>query len=301
MMKKCMGCMRDYEENNNCCPVCGYSDAQTEADRKKMPEALRPATILDGRYILGRCLSCSDYSIVYIAWDALLLKRAAIKEYFPFGLAERGEEGALECTSERNRKAFERGMKYFEEEARTLGENQDIPEIVNVYRCVRENNTAYTVMEYIEGCTLQDRLDAGEENPDEIWQKTDAAVAAIREREIEHYGLTPDNIYIEDDGTVRLLDFGEAKRKLQRLVGKGMIFDMDRNENQNSFMHTKNTRGLGAKLRKYRIWTWILTALTILFASASVYFAISAYRLAGENGEAQEQVYQQETDAGGQT
>ncbi len=221
-MIKCMGCMRDYGENNSRCPVCGYSKEQARADEKNFPEILKPATILEGRFIVGRYLSCSDFSIVYVAWDALLRKRVAIKEFFPYGLGERGEENLIEFESTQEKAVFEKGMQLFEEEAKLLGKNQDIKEIVEVYRCVRANNTSYMVMEYMEGCTLQDWLEGSVRIEDlsvnDVFRKLMLSVDTIHERGIGHYNLAPDNIYLDEEGNVRLLDFGFAKKEYLKLT-----------------------------------------------------------------------------------
>lgn len=229
-MKKCMGCMRDYEESNSRCPVCGYSQKQTETDVERFPEILRPATILGDRYIMGRHLSCSDFSTVYIAWDALLKKRVAVKEYFPFGLCGRGGENRVECGSTQDRAVFEKGMQFFEEEAKILGENQDIKEIVEVYRCVRANDTSYMIMEYMEGCTLEDWMEGSVSIKDlsvnDVFRRLMLSVDTIHDRGIGHYNLSPDNIYVNEEGEIRLLDFGRAKKEcLKSMGGDAGLFD----------------------------------------------------------------------------
>ena len=222
--------MRDYGESDSRCPVCGYSREQTEADMKMFPEILRPASILGGRYIIGRHLSCSDFSTVYIAWDALLKKRAAVKEYFPFGLCGRDGKNRVECDSAQGRVIFEKGMQFFEEEAKILGENQDIKEIVEVYRCVRQNDTSYMIMEYMEGCTLEDWMEGSAPVKDlsvnDVFRRLMLAVDAIHDRGIGHYNLAPDNIYINEEGEVRLLDFGRAKKECLKLMDEDAgLFD----------------------------------------------------------------------------
>ena len=80
-MKKCMGCMRDYAENYERCPVCGYSEEQIKIEQGEKPEILSPETILGGRYIIGRVLSYTEYAITYIAWDALLQNRDGNQDF----------------------------------------------------------------------------------------------------------------------------------------------------------------------------------------------------------------------------
>lgn len=228
-MKKCMGCMRDYSETNGGCPVCGYSEEEGKAVAAETTEILPPETILGGRFILGRALSCSDFSIVYIAWDALLQRRTAIKEYFPLdqGIRRRGST-VIEFSSSGEQMIFEKGKAIFEKEAEILNQNQEIQELVNVYRYIRENNTSYMVMEYLEGCTLQDYLDDNKRldtaSAKGIFAMIMDAVDALHENGIGHYNLSPDNIYLEKSGRVRLLDCGMAKKELYRMVQKKIYY-----------------------------------------------------------------------------
>lgn len=226
-MKKCMGCMRDYGEEYNQCPACGYSQEQADADKKRMPEILPAGTILSGRYILGRVLSNTDYSIIYMAWDALLLKRVAVREYFPVGLGRRSKRtNKISVQNSEKKKMFLYGLHAFEKEMILLHKMQDITGIVEVYRCIRENNTTYAVMEYLQGCTLQDRLDQEKRiSPGEagqIFRGLAGVLENLHARGICHGNLSPDSIYLEDTGRMRLIDFGGAKLQAYRKIGAEM-------------------------------------------------------------------------------
>ena len=231
-MKKCMCCMRDYSEGSQECPLCGYSDAQMMNDIEEFPEALHPETILAGRFILGRILSENDFSIIYISWDALLQRRVAIREYFPLGLGTRREgKSEIVFESEQEKLFFERGRDIFEREANVLNKNQDIEGILQVYRIIRENETSYIVMEYLEGTTIQDGFD-GENTISE--QQIDAVICEIAEiidrfhsRGIIHYNLSPENIFLDDTGRIRITDFGDAKREVYRILNRNInILDL---------------------------------------------------------------------------
>ena len=227
-MKKCMGCMRDYQEDKDKCPICGYSDSQIDEELKETPEILRPGTILAGRYILGRSLSVSDFSIVYIAWDFLLLRRVAVKEYFPNIHAER-KNNEIFCAQDRDRVVFEAGRNFFEEEIEVLRRHQDIPGIINVYRCVCENGTSYMVMDYLEGCTLSDAMEKnaypGGLSGKTVMKKVMEISEQLHSRGIGHYSLSPDHIYLGGNGECTLIDFGYARMKLHALAGDLYLFD----------------------------------------------------------------------------
>lgn len=231
-MKKCMCCMRDYSEDERECPLCGYSEAQMKSDIEEFPEALHPETILAGRFILGRTLSVNDFSIIYISWDALLQRRVAIREYFPFGLGTR-KEGRTEIGFETEQESmfFERGRDIFEREARLLNKNQDIEGIIHIYRIIRENNTSYIVMEYLEGNTLQDELDTeitiSKEQVNAILHELAGVVDRFHSRGITHYNLNPENIFWDESGRIRVTDFGDAKREVYRILERNVnILDL---------------------------------------------------------------------------
>lgn len=224
-MKRCMNCMSEYNEQNTRCPKCGFSEAEMFSVQKLPKDILRPGTVLQGRFIIGRPLSCSDYSFVYIAWDGVLRRCVAIREYFPGTLSIR-DENNIKCRSGREKIFFDNGKMNFEKEALKLHYNQDIEQIVNVYRIIKENNTIYSVMEYMKGISLQDLMDIGFErngfSEKQILDEVIKAIKIIHTRGIGHYNLSPDNIYIDDTG-VRFLDFGEAKYKMYQETGGGTV------------------------------------------------------------------------------
>ena len=96
--------MRDYNDNYDRCPVCGYSAWNIEEDIRQKEDSLKAETILNARYIIGRVLSYTEYGITYLAWDALLQQRVVIKEYLPVNSSRRkaGEEIARVLRSQDN-------------------------------------------------------------------------------------------------------------------------------------------------------------------------------------------------------
>lgn len=231
-MKKCMCCMRDYSESGGACPICGYSEEQMRIDAENNAEALKPETILKGRFILGRVLDMSDFSIIYIAWDALLSRRVVIREYFPLGISERDRgSGEIRSGSAQDQLKFEKGCDMFEEENKILSRSQDIPELINVYRTFREKGTIYSVSQYIEGYTLQDYLDMkggdlSQEKRLALFRRIVDIIGTLHERGIVHLNLAPENIYMDDDGKLTIIDFGAAKRAVYELRDEDLrIFD----------------------------------------------------------------------------
>lgn len=226
-MKICMACMREYSESEAQCPFCGYSKSQMQQDIEDYPEALPPETILGGRFILGRILSLSDFSVIYYSWDALLCRRVAIREFFPYGLGERDPETGDICfETDQEKMLFEKGADVFEEEAVKLHENQDIDGIVHIYRIIRDHGTVYTVMEYLDGITLQDVLDEqGIESGSQgrnLVEGIARVIDTFHDRGICHYNLCPENIFIDHAGQIKITDFSGAKREIYRVLKRNV-------------------------------------------------------------------------------
>lgn len=221
-MKKCLVCMHDYSEEQERCPVCGYSERQMRLDSEKFTDALEPGTgLMNDRFIIGRILSYSNFSILYLSWDTLMSRRVVIREYFPSGICKReGNTPSIVSAAGRERLAFMNGRKVFETENSRLNQNQDLSEIVKVYRCFRENGTTYCVSEYLEGNTLQERMDTkavfNREQADAVFEQICNAVERMHERGILHLNLSPESIYIPNDNNIKIFDFGEAKEEAER-------------------------------------------------------------------------------------
>ena len=86
-MAICYHCFREKDDDAVVCPFCGYDPSGSE---KKHPLALRPGSILNGRYVVGRVLGEGGFGITYLAQDYQTKQRVAVKEYFPSEFAGRG-------------------------------------------------------------------------------------------------------------------------------------------------------------------------------------------------------------------
>ena len=216
-MKKCMGCMSEYEENLAVCPICGYSDDVSREQAKLVPDALPAETILQGRFIVGRILGINHFSILYIAWDALLLRRVVIRELFPFDFCARDGLNLI-ARNGPSQEVFAQLINRFEREILTLSTCQDLPFVLNYYRTFNENQTIYAYTEYIEGNTLNDlyplgtRIDTAEGL--RFVSMLGSYLTALSDRKVIHGNISPSSIYICSDRSIKLIDFGMTKRWL---------------------------------------------------------------------------------------
>ena len=158
-MKQCMGCMEIYQDNTNVCPYCGY----VEGTQPENTLHIEPGSILNNRYIIGKVLGYGGFGVTYIAWDSLLEQKVAIKEFLPSEFATR-MLGRMEITifSGDKEKQFMEGLVKFVEEAKKLAKFNNVPGIIKIFDCIEENNTAYIIMELLEGETLAEKLEKEE-------------------------------------------------------------------------------------------------------------------------------------------
>jgi hypothetical protein len=168
-------------------------------------------------YRIMKVLSCGGFSIVYLAHDEND-QPVAIKEYLPSSLALRHEGDALPSISEDNLATFRYGMKCFFEEGRALARlsHQNVVRVLNFFRA---NETVYLVMRYERGRTLQEYIQArkGSIKENFIRRVFTLALNGLREvhaNKLLHLDLKPANIYVRNDGTPVLIDFGAARQTL---------------------------------------------------------------------------------------
>lgn len=211
--KLCLGCMRDKSENGPC-PHCGFDANAYEAPMHH----LKPGTILNGKYWVGKAIGEGGFGITYIGWDLNLEIKVAIKEYFPNGFVSRDVSNTDTVTifSGNDRDNYEKGRTKFIEEAKSLAKFDNLPGIVSVKDFFLENGTAYIVMEFVEGETLKEFLkrNGGRTNPDNIFtmmQPLMKSLIEVHKKGIIHRDISPDNIMITSDSQVKLLDFGAAR------------------------------------------------------------------------------------------
>ena len=164
-----------------------------------------------------RVIGIGGFGIVYLAHDRALDRMVAVKEYMPASLARRVGPAQVEVRSQRHADSFGIGMRSFINEARLLAQF-DHPALVKVYRFWEANGTAYMVMPFYEGSTLMQHL-AQAAPPDEAWLRGMLsplldALDTLHRTQCFHRDISPDNIFILQDGRPLLLDFGAARRAI---------------------------------------------------------------------------------------
>lgn len=208
---RCYGCMEPCEAYP--CGRCGYDPEQAEHQEF----VLRPGTILKGQYLVGRVLGQGGFGITYIGWDLALERKVAIKEYFPTGCAGRKTQtGEIQWyASEQAGAAKSSGREMFLKEARKMSKVSQVAQVVHVLDLFQENDTAYIIMDFIEGQTLKAKLtQTGPldwEAAKAIFLPVIGSMEQVHRAGLVHRDLSPDNLMLLPDGSTKILDLGAAK------------------------------------------------------------------------------------------
>ena len=210
--KRCLGCMR-LKGDEPICPHCGY-DERTKNDIHQLPTG----TVLKEQYLVGRVLGQGGFGITYLAWDLYLDTPVAIKEYYPKEVVMREcsvSNSVSICTTDGETR-FRNSRERFLREAKMLARFSQTPEIVQVRNFFLANNTAYIVMEYVEGITLKQYVtdQGGKLSMEEtmsILRPILRALAMVHKAGLIHRDISPDNIMLLPGGGAKLLDFGAVR------------------------------------------------------------------------------------------
>jgi serine/threonine protein kinase len=169
-------------------------------------------------YRVDKQISRGGFSIVYRAFDDNG-NTVAIKEYLPSALVLRTEGDLVRATSAENLNSFRYGMKCFFEEGRALAKINH-PNVVRVLNFFRANETVYMVMRYERGRTLQQQIQYKPESLTErflrrVFTQLLTGLREVHTHKLLHLDIKPANVYLRQDGTPVLLDFGAARQTLQ--------------------------------------------------------------------------------------
>ena len=194
------------------CPHCGFIKSAYRHD----PITLAVGSVLNQRYMIGGVIGKGGFGITYLAYDLKLDARLAVKEYYPMGLAVRNPGSTLVSVSnEDSEESFKTGAEKFYNEAKMVAKFNGNPNIVSVHDFFYENDTVYFTMGYLQGQTLKSYLKKKkitEGQAINVMQAISSALMASHSLNILHRDISPDNIMLCDDGSIRLLDFGAARQ-----------------------------------------------------------------------------------------
>ena len=178
-----------------------------------MQHTLPVGYTLDNRYKIEKVLSQGGFGITYAAIDRRLSLSVCIKELYISGNSTRGTQHSVVFQQTRGF-SFSDFVERFLEEANQLAKFKH-ENIVYVKDVFRANNTAYMIMEYVEGSTLQSLIEkqgaiAFDAALPMMNQLLDA-VEEVHNKGMLHRDIKPENILMTQAGRLVLIDFGSAR------------------------------------------------------------------------------------------
>ncbi len=209
---RCFHCMNSIPDGAALCPYCNEAPS-----KENPPYCLTAGTVLKNTYIIGNVIGEGGFGITYAGWDTALGQKIAVKEYYPSICANRSHTGDNQVIPGQASKGqyFRMGKERFTQEAQSAAQFSGEAGIVKILDYFEENDTAYIVMNYVEGGDLGEIV----RSRGKLEPKTFFAVMLPLMRTLEHVHQTgmihrdiaPDNIIMSQDGSLTLLDFGSAR------------------------------------------------------------------------------------------
>ncbi len=211
--KLCLRCMK-VSDDLGICPYCG----KEKSGQLTWSKALAPGTVLNNKILIGNILGKGGYGITYIGYDMLLEYRVAVKEFFPDEMVDRSDDGkTVLVLDEVNSEEYQRETTAYLREARILAEFSKFPGIVAIKDLFYENNTGYLIMEFLESGNLRKYIDKhggwlGVQESLDLMEPVINILGKLHKSGLIHRDISPDNIMMDEDGQVKLIDFGGSKK-----------------------------------------------------------------------------------------
>uniref|UniRef100_UPI004026A002 serine/threonine protein kinase n=1 Tax=Prevotella sp. TaxID=59823 RepID=UPI004026A002 len=180
-----------------------------------MQQLNQGATLQNGKYRIEKVLGQGGFGITYLATQTVLGNKIAIKELFMQGVNDR-QDSSVTVSNNANSNLFTHQKRKFVKEAqRIAGLNNK--HIVKVHDMFEENDTAYYVMDYIDGVSLQEVIThhhgaLAESSVRDYLNQILSALSAMHQHSIWHLDIKPANIMLDKNGNIVLIDFGASKQ-----------------------------------------------------------------------------------------
>ena len=207
----CYGCLEEKKNEEFKCKNCGYVNG-----KNLIANHIVPGTLIESRYLIGRSIGVGGFGITYIAIDTKIKTKVAIKEFFIKIFCTRSSEGVIYVENTKKKRIYKKYKEKFLTEAKILAKYNLIEGIVSISNCFEENNSAYIVMEYLKGNTLEYSL---KKNTYKTFKECISSLLpiinslkVIHENGFIHRDISADNIFITSDSRVKLLDFGSTRK-----------------------------------------------------------------------------------------
>lgn len=202
----CMNCMSE-KEGEAACPHCGW-----RGDEPQMKHALPLKTMLQKRYLVGVARKSNGEGITYIGYDTVLNIPIELHEFFPQTLSERAANGTDVRVISGSEIVFNETFAKFLSYSREIAHMRELSAIVQIYDIFEENHTAYTVSEWNDSITLRYFVERsggklGWNTARQLFMPVLSALSVLHTHSVGHLGISPDTLFIMEDGRMRLGGF----------------------------------------------------------------------------------------------
>jgi len=190
---------------------------------KSLPAPLAPGRWVGG-YRIVQQIGAGGFGIVYRAVSPTG-QEVALKEYLPAGLASRAHGEAPVMVEKSKRSLYRIGFRSFLDEGRALAQIVH-PNVVSVLNFFQENDTVYLVMDYLRGASLQQFIVTSaslhhvkifrESTVRSLFDEVLSGLRVVHQHQMLHLDIKPGNIFVTEDDTAVLIDFGAARDVLHQ-------------------------------------------------------------------------------------
>lgn len=218
----CPGCMNEKSADGKC-PICGYNP-----EEPVNPMFLRPGSMLDGRYMIGKAIDNNGEGITYLGYDTVSGTTVNIREFFPVGLCERSDDGSVLMLSGAEFD-FNDTLIKFVELSKKLFRLNELPALFDIVDIREANSTAYRIVKAVPSITLREFLmrNGGMLKWDQarsLFAPLVSSIDAIHKAGIIHRGISPDTLYVGKDGKVRIAGFCIAETRTAKSAVTSQLF-----------------------------------------------------------------------------
>lgn len=223
-IKLCMSCMNAVASDATHCPNCGYNGKQQNKG-DSLPIGFR----LAGRYVVGMRKGEDGDSVSYVGYDTTLNKKIEIREFFLHGNCARDNESMELVAAEGSELLYKTSLMDFSELYKNLCKVEGQPGIVRVPEFFEANNTAYAVVDLFDGITLREFLSmaGGTVTPEQAFKLLSPvinAVEAIHAVNLIHRGISPETIFVNRNGDIKLGGFATSQIRTKGTEVEAKLF-----------------------------------------------------------------------------
>jgi serine/threonine protein kinase len=220
----CISCGSQNEDKETTCSACGCALVDTTPGVQLLPSG---SGLAKGVYRVGRMIGQGAFGIIYQGSEVRAHRLVAIKEFYP-DIAVCHRQNLTVIPGKGTSLEWDKAKQRFVSEAESL-KKLSHPGIVSVYESFEENNTAYIVMEFIPGQTLDkilaDRRTIAETEAIDWIKQAGEALHALHQANLLHRDLKPANMMYAANRGVVLIDFGSA-REFSSVLSKSTSRDL---------------------------------------------------------------------------